>query len=57
MEIELFVFSVEASQFSKFHENQSKHNKLNFDCEIQCQNFVKLQEKSALNFANVLFWG
>ena len=26
MEIKLFVFSVEASQFSKFHENESKHN-------------------------------
>ena len=28
-----------------------------FDCEIQGQKLVKLQEKSALNFGNILFWG
>ena len=27
-----------------------------FDCDIQDQKFVKLQEKSAVNFANVLLW-
>ena len=26
-----------------------------FDCEIQGQKLVKLQEKSALNFGNILF--
>ena len=26
MEIDLFVFSAEAFQFSKFHENESKHD-------------------------------
>ena len=31
MEIELFVFSVEALQFSRFHENESRHNQLNFN--------------------------
>ena len=31
MEIELFVFSVEASQFSRFDKNVSKHNQLNFN--------------------------
>ena len=58
METKLFLFSVEASQFSRFHENESKHKQLNFnrfDCEIQGQKFVKLQEKSALNFPKVHF--
>ena len=31
MEIELFLFSVEASQSSRFHENESKHNQLNLN--------------------------
>ena len=31
MEIELFVFSVDASRFSRFHENESKHNQINFN--------------------------
>ena len=30
MEIEFFVFPVEAFQFSKFHENDTKHDKRNF---------------------------
>ena len=31
MQTELFLFSVEALQFSRFHENESKHNQLNFN--------------------------
>ena len=31
MDTELFVFSVEASQFSVFYENESKHNQLKFN--------------------------
>ena len=31
MGIELFVFSVEASQFSKFHKNESKQDSLDFN--------------------------
>ena len=30
MDIELFVFLAEALQFSRFRENESKHDQLNF---------------------------
>ena len=30
MEIKFFIFSKDASQFSKFDENEVKHDKLNF---------------------------
>ena len=31
MEIELFVFLIEAFKFSKFHKNEFKHNLINFN--------------------------
>ena len=59
MEMKLFVFFffAEASQFSRFHENELKQFKQRFDRDIQSQQFVKLQEKSAVNFANVISSG
>ena len=30
MEIEFFVFTVEAFQFFKFHDSEAKHHKRNF---------------------------
>ena len=41
MEIELFVFSVEPSQFSIFHENEFKHNQLNFNRALTVRLRVK----------------
>ena len=41
MEIELFVFSVEPSQFSIFHENEFKHNQLNFNRALTVRLKVK----------------
>ena len=52
-----FFFFAEASQFSRFHENELKQFKQRFDRDIQSQQFVKLQEKSAVNFANVISSG
>ena len=46
MEIELFIFSEEASQFSKFHENESKHNYVNFNRGLT----VKLKVKNSQNY-------
>ena len=42
MEIKLFVFFffAEASQFSKFHENELKQFKQRFDRDIQSQTSV-----------------
>ena len=52
MAMEVFVFQVEALQFSKFHENVDKLHKGNFsrglsDHDIQGQKLVKLMEKMA----------
>ena len=46
MEIELFVFSVEASQFPKFHENEPKHNYLNLNRGLT----VKFKVKHLQNY-------
>ena len=48
METKFFAFSVGASKFCKFHEN---------DSNIANSKIRKLQEKLALNFANALFCG
>ena len=62
MEIELFVFPVKASQFSKFNENKFKPNITNsvltergLTVTFKVKNSLKLRKKSTSNFANVLF--
>ena len=52
MDIEIFVFSVEAFLFSEFYKNEAKHDKCIFKrglniASIQGQKCVKLLEKSA----------
>ena len=51
MAIDYFVFSVEAFQFSKFHENEAKHDKRNFKrgltVTFKVKKFVKLLKKMA----------
>ena len=51
MEIDFFVFSVEVFQFSKLHQNEAKHDKVNFksqlDRDVQGQYLGQLLEKLA----------
>ena len=53
MAIEFSIFPVDkfSKEFSRFYENEAKHDKHNFEkgltvtCDIQDQKFVKLLEK------------
>ena len=52
MAMEFFVFPVDAFQFSKFYENETRHDKRNFDCYIQGHKCVKLLEILTKHFLN-----
>ena len=45
MEIKFSVFSVEAFQFSKFYQNEGKHDKFNFKKGLT----VKIEVKNSFN--------
>ena len=60
MAMEVFVFHVEAFQFSKFHENVGKLHKGNlerFNHDIQRSKIRKINGKSDLKFCKLIFRG
>ena len=55
MEVDIFVPSVEAFQFSKFYENDAKHGKRNFKRSLSVvfvafEHGIKIAEKVGLKF-------
>ena len=55
MEINIFVSSVEAFQFSKFYENDAKHGKRNFKRSlgvafVAFEHDIKIAENVSLKF-------
>ena len=54
MEIELFVFSVEAFQVFEFHENEAKHEKHKFKRVLTVTFEVNKLPEKVLKFSKVL---
>ena len=54
MEIELFVFSVEAFQVFEFHENEAKHEKHKFKWVFTVSFDVNKLPEKVLKFSKVL---